>query len=187
MNIVVMAAGVGSSSHIWEASRGHARAAPSAHCDRGGAPPPRSHEGIHAGEEVHGFLMVTQLGHRSWLRLRDLFARAMEGRQPRGLWLRADSSCNGPVWAAVDLTPGSAMFLMQGWKSFARSRGIGPEHLLHFRFDSSTILFVNFFGESGVRLDYHAESSSGSEFDTSSDNGDDSSIFVVKQEGDDSK
>ncbi|KAE8774439.1 hypothetical protein D1007_53214 [Hordeum vulgare] len=79
------------------------------------------------------------------------------------------------------------MFLMWGWKTFARSRGIGRGYLLHFRLDGSTTLFMKFFGVSGVRQDCFAKSSSGSNIDTSNDSGDGSIISSVKQEGDKSK
>ncbi|KAE8808981.1 hypothetical protein D1007_14403 [Hordeum vulgare] len=120
----------------------------------------------------------------------------------RGPWREADSIASGseadgcwigPVWAVVDLTPQSAMFLTKGWRerpslgSFARSRGIGPGHLLQFRVDVSTTLFVKFLGASGVRLECYDKSSSGSDIDTSSNSDDDSSIFNVKEEGDDSE
>ncbi|KAE8803735.1 heat shock cognate 70 kda protein 1 [Hordeum vulgare] len=102
----------------------------------------------------------------------------MEACRPDGLWLRANGCCNGPVWVAVDLAPGSTMFLMRVWKSFARSRVIGPRHLLHFRFDDSTTLFVKFFGASGVRLECCVQSSSGSNADTSGDSDNDRSILA---------
>ncbi|KAE8786449.1 hypothetical protein D1007_39670 [Hordeum vulgare] len=76
-------------------------------CGRcGGIPLLLPRAGIHAGEEVHEFNVLTPpRSHRSLLQLPDPYARAMEGSQPRVLWLRTDGCCNGPVWAAVNLTP----------------------------------------------------------------------------------
>ncbi|KAE8804346.1 hypothetical protein D1007_19763 [Hordeum vulgare] len=93
----------------------------------------------------------------------------MEGIRPCGLWLRADGCCNGHVWAAVDLSLGSAMFLTHGWKSFPRSRGFGLCHLLHFRFDGSATLYLKLFGMACFRLQCSAERSSGNDFDSSSE------------------
>ncbi|KAE8804347.1 hypothetical protein D1007_19764 [Hordeum vulgare] len=79
------------------------------------------------------------------------------------------------------------MFLTRRWKSFARSRWIVPGHLLHYWFNGSTTLYLKFFGASGVCLGCCVETSSGSNVDTSNRSGDDRNVFVVKQEGDDSK
>ncbi|KAE8768374.1 heat shock cognate 70 kda protein 1 [Hordeum vulgare] len=101
-----------------------------------------------------------------------------------GLWLLADGCCNGPAWVAVDLSPRSAMFLTWGWKSFMRSRGLGLVHLLHFRFDGDSTLFINFFGSAGSELVCCGESSNGSELDTSSGNNDGANSPNTKLEGD---
>ncbi|KAI4973210.1 hypothetical protein ZWY2020_028918 [Hordeum vulgare] len=110
----------------------------------------------------------------------------MEGRRPAGLWLRADGCRNGLVWVAVDSSRGGAIFLALRWKSFARSRALGPEHLLHFRFDEETMLYVRFFWGSRCRLDCFAESSSDSGIDTSTDDEDDDIFCGAKLEGNDS-
>ncbi|KAE8807519.1 hypothetical protein D1007_16314 [Hordeum vulgare] len=91
------------------------------------------------------------------------------------------------MWGKFILTPGSAMFLIRGWKSFRRSRGISPEHLLYFQFDGSAILSMKFFRRTGFRLEFCAKSSIGSDTDTSSDSDDENSVFGVKLEGDDSE
>ncbi|KAE8811120.1 hypothetical protein D1007_12115 [Hordeum vulgare] len=106
----------------------------------------------------------------------------MVASQPRGLWLWVDGCCNGPMWAAVDLIPGSAMLLARGWKSFARFQGIGPDHILHFLFDGSTTVFVNLFGVSGVPGECCVESLSSNNVNTSGDSNDDSDVFSLKQE-----
>ncbi|KAE8801310.1 hypothetical protein D1007_23100 [Hordeum vulgare] len=111
----------------------------------------------------------------------------MQASRPRGLLLRADGCCNGPVWAAIHLNPGSSMFLARGWKSSAHSLVIGPEHLLHFRFEGSTTLFVRFFKVGVVCLECSVGSSGGSNVDTSGNIYDDISIFSLKEEGDDSE
>ena len=85
----------------------------------------------------------------------------------------------------VNLSAGSAMFLTWGWKPFARSRSLGPGHLLHFKFERSGTLFVKIFGVSGIRLECYAESSSGLDYDSCSDSGDDGSTFAIKQEDSD--
>ncbi|KAE8784757.1 hypothetical protein D1007_41600 [Hordeum vulgare] len=109
----------------------------------------------------------------------------MEGNRPQGLWLWADNCCNGPVLVAADLTPQSAMFLMWGWKSFARSRGLGSGHLLQRKFNNSSTLTVKFFRESDTRLECCTESSSGSDLDSSNDSDNDASVFGIKQEDSD--
>ncbi|KAE8792085.1 hypothetical protein D1007_33409 [Hordeum vulgare] len=91
------------------------------------------------------------------------------------------------MWVAVDLSPGSAMFLMRGWKYFTRSKGLGPGHLLHFLFDSSAILSMQFFGATSICLECCAKSSSVMDIDSFSDNDDDDNVFSTKLEGDDSK
>ncbi|KAE8806094.1 hypothetical protein D1007_17773 [Hordeum vulgare] len=108
----------------------------------------------------------------------------MEGSRPRVLWLWADDCYNGPVWSAVNLTPGSAMFLMRGWKSFARSRGVGLGHLLHFKFDDSATLSLKFLTATSIRLECCAERSSGSNIDTSTNSDNDNNVFRVKLEAD---
>ncbi|KAE8782599.1 hypothetical protein D1007_43989 [Hordeum vulgare] len=72
------------------------------------------------------------------------------------------------MWVAVDLSPRSAMFLMSGWKSFARSRGLGLERLVHFWFDGDATLSVKFFESSASWLECCEKSSS------ERDNGDNS-------------
>lgn len=72
------------------------------------------------------------------------------------------------------------MFLTRGWKSFACSRGLGAQHLLQCRFDGAATLIVKFFGESDVLLECCTESSSGSDFDSSSYSDDDANIFDIK-------
>ncbi|KAE8816059.1 hypothetical protein D1007_06380 [Hordeum vulgare] len=79
------------------------------------------------------------------------------------------------------------MFLTRGWNSFACSWGIGPGHLLHFRFDASNTLFVKILRGNGIRVECCAESSSSSEAKTASDSGDNSSVFSVEKECDDSE
>ncbi|KAE8776995.1 hypothetical protein D1007_50276 [Hordeum vulgare] len=82
----------------------------------------------------------------------------------------------------VALTPGSAMFQTRGWKSFARSRGLGPRHLLQCRFNGSATLTMKFFGASRVFLECYADSSSYRGLDFSSDSDDDTTFFDIKQE-----
>ncbi|KAE8775625.1 l-ascorbate oxidase-like protein [Hordeum vulgare] len=104
----------------------------------------------------------------------------MEASRPRGLWLRAYGCFNGPVWVAVDLIPGRAMFLTRGWKSFARSQGIGLGDHLHFHLDGSTILFIKFVGARGIRLACCAKTLCGNGIDTSGDINDNISVFSLK-------
>ncbi|KAE8771135.1 l-ascorbate oxidase-like protein [Hordeum vulgare] len=111
----------------------------------------------------------------------------MEGSKHASLWFQVDGFCNRPTWVAVDLSPRSTMFLMRRWKTFARSRGLGPEHLLHFRFDGDTMLSMKFFGSSGSRLECCVESSSDSDLDTSSESDDGDSSTNAMLEGDDSE
>ncbi|KAE8774393.1 hypothetical protein D1007_53225 [Hordeum vulgare] len=111
----------------------------------------------------------------------------MEGIMLVGLWLRAESYCNGPAWVAIDLSLGSTMFLMRRWKSSARSRSLGLEHLLHFRIDEDAMLTVMFLGSSGSRLECCVESSSGSDLDTSSKSDNDDNSPNARLEGEDSE
>ncbi|KAE8803352.1 hypothetical protein D1007_20796 [Hordeum vulgare] len=93
-----------------------------------------------------------------------------------------DDCCKGPVWVVVALTPRSDMFLMWGWKSFTRSRGLGFGHLLQCRFDGTATPIVKFSGVSDVHLECCTESSSGSDYASSRDKYGDVGIFGIKQE-----
>ncbi|KAE8798097.1 hypothetical protein D1007_26711 [Hordeum vulgare] len=111
----------------------------------------------------------------------------MKGRTRARQWLRADGCCDGSVWVAVNSSPRGTIFLMRGWKYFTHSRGLGPEHLIHFKFDGETMLSVRFFGSSGSRLYCCAESSCDIALDTSNDDQDDDSLLSAKLEGNDSE
>ncbi|KAE8807973.1 hypothetical protein D1007_15653 [Hordeum vulgare] len=76
----------------------------------------------------------------------------------------------------------SAMFLTQGWKSFARSRGLGPGNILQCRFDGTTTRTLKFSRASNVPAECCVESYSGSNFDSSSDSNEDTSVFSIKEE-----
>nr|XP_020155308.1 B3 domain-containing protein REM20-like [Aegilops tauschii subsp. strangulata] len=135
---------------------------------------------------AHEFVVALHRQPRSWLRLPNPFARVMEDNMPLGLWIRVDGCCNGPAWVVVELSPAGAMYLIQGWKSFACSRGLGSGHLPQFRFDESAMLPMKFFGASDYRMECCVESSSNSDFDSSSESDDDDSSPSIKSEGGDS-
>ncbi|KAE8786396.1 hypothetical protein D1007_39746 [Hordeum vulgare] len=78
------------------------------------------------------------------------------------------------------------MFLSRGWRSFALSHGLGPGHLLEFKFDGEDTLSMKFFRISGSRLECCAESSSSSELVTFSESDDGSNSLHMKIEGVDS-
>ncbi|KAE8797272.1 l-ascorbate oxidase-like protein [Hordeum vulgare] len=97
-------------------------------------------------------MVALRLHPRSWQPILDPFGWAKEGNKTLGLWLRVNDCSNGPAWVAVDLLPGNAMFMMRGWKSFDRSRDLGPGYHVQFKFDGSAMLSVKFLGTSGNRL-----------------------------------
>src|SRR3990170_4053554 len=97
----------------------------------------------------------------------------MEGSGLRGLCLRLNGCCNGPVWVTIETSNNGIMYFTRGWKSFVRARCLGQGRLLHFRLDGPDTLFVKFFGASGARLECCAESSSDSDATSSSKTKDD--------------
>jgi hypothetical protein len=117
----------------------------------------------------------------------------MEDRHLRGLWLRVDGWCNGPVWVTVETSNSGIMYFTRGWKSFIRARCLGQGHLPHFKLVGSDTLVVKFFGASGARLECCVESSS--DYDTASssetedddDDGDDDESPSIKVEDDGDK
>ena len=84
---------------------------------------------------------------------------------------------------AAKFSPNDLMYLTWGWKSFSRSPGLGCGHILQFRYDGSTTLFMKFFEASGDRLECCAESSSSSNTDPSGGSKD-KRFPSVKSEGD---
>ncbi|KAE8818267.1 hypothetical protein D1007_03897 [Hordeum vulgare] len=74
------------------------------------------------------------------------------------------------------------MFLKRGWKLFARSPGLDPEHLLQYKFDGDATLILKFLRACGVHPECCVESSSCKDYDSSSDSDDDANIFGMKQE-----
>ncbi|KAE8798261.1 hypothetical protein D1007_26557 [Hordeum vulgare] len=96
--------------------------------------------------------------------------------------VHANSYCNRPDWVTLDLGPGSTVFLKRGLKSFARSRSLGQGHLLQFKFAMAVTLLVKFFEASSIRLECCTESSSGSDFESSSNSDYDNNTLGVKHE-----
>ncbi|KAE8811134.1 hypothetical protein D1007_12041 [Hordeum vulgare] len=155
------------------------------HYGHGSVPPLPTRANPPPWDVVQEFVVSLHQCPHSWLRPPDPFPRSMEGSRPAGLWVRADGCRNRPIWVMVDFSPGGAIFLTRGCESFAHSHDLGSDHLLHFRFDGETMLWVRFFGSSGNRLDCCAESSSDSGLDTSSDDEDDNSLPDAMIEGND--
>jgi hypothetical protein len=124
---------------------------------------------------AHEFVMGLRRRLHSWLRLPDPFARVMESSRPSGLWLQVDGCCNGPSWVATEFSTTDSLFLTRGWKSFARSCGLGQGQLLQFRYDGAATLFVKFFGVPGGRMECCAESESSSGTDSTSESESDES------------
>ena len=65
--------------------------------------PPQA--GSHSAAAAREFIMNMHHSPCTWLRLPDSFAEAMAERAPLGLWVQADSCCNGPSWVATEFTP----------------------------------------------------------------------------------
>jgi hypothetical protein len=114
----------------------------------------------------------------------------MEGSHLRGLWLRVDGCCNGPVWVTVETSPNGILSFTCGWKYFIRARCLGQGHLLHFKLVGTDTLVVKFFRASGACQECCTESSSDSDTASSSDaeddddDGDDDSSPGMKIEDD---
>ncbi|KAE8806757.1 L-ascorbate oxidase-like protein [Hordeum vulgare] len=79
------------------------------------------------------------------------------------LWLRVHGYGNGTVPVVVEQPGLRLLFLVRGWKSFARSHNLWDGHVLRFKMMSDNLLFVKIYGISGVRLGCYKESSSGTE------------------------
>ena len=124
---------------------------------------------------------------RSWLRLPDAFAKLVAEKKPSGLWLQVDGCPNGPSWVEVGYPLPGAMDLGKGWKTFARSHGLGRGMHLVFRYDGKAMAFMKIFDMFGERPACCAESESdwslSSYSGNSSGSEDDDTSPVVKLEG----
>ncbi|KAE8789725.1 l-ascorbate oxidase-like protein [Hordeum vulgare] len=108
------------------------------------------------------------------LRLPDLFAEDMEDLVPLGLRLQPDGRCNRPSLVATDFNSLSFLFLRRGWKSFTLDQGLWDGHVLHFKLDRATTLFVKVFRSAGGRMDCSMKDRGGGPSDID-DNGNNSS------------
>lgn len=86
----------------------------------------------------------------------------------------------------AEFSTAGSLFLTQGWKSFAHSRGLRQGQLLQFRYDGAVTLFVKFFRVSGGSIECCAESESSSGTDSTSESESNESSSRIKSEGDDS-
>ncbi|KAE8783757.1 hypothetical protein D1007_42736 [Hordeum vulgare] len=78
----------------------------------------------------------------------------MEEHAPVGLWQQPHDCCNGPTWVATEFNSLGFMFWRYGWKSFALAQGLQEGHILHFKFDEATTLFMKAFRSVGGRVDW---------------------------------
>ncbi|KAE8820102.1 L-ascorbate oxidase-like protein [Hordeum vulgare] len=71
--------------------------------------------------------------------------------------------------ARVEYPKRHSMLLGRGWKGFARAHSLEDGHILRFKLVEENMLFVKFYGRSGVCLGCCVESSSGAVCPSSSD------------------
>ncbi|KAE8790989.1 l-ascorbate oxidase-like protein [Hordeum vulgare] len=77
------------------------------------------------------------------------------------LWLRVHVCSNGAVPVAVEQPGPRLLFLVRGWKSFARAHNLWDGNVLRFKMMADNLLSDKIYGSSGVRLSCCEESSSG--------------------------
>ncbi|KAE8821660.1 hypothetical protein D1007_00447 [Hordeum vulgare] len=75
----------------------------------------------------------------------------MEEHAPLVLWLQPYGCCNGPTWVSKEFNSLGLMFSGHGWKSFALSQGLEERHVLRFKFDEASTLFMKAFGSASGR------------------------------------
>ncbi|KAE8794722.1 l-ascorbate oxidase-like protein [Hordeum vulgare] len=93
----------------------------------------------------------------------------MEAAKPPVLWLRVYGCSYGAMQVYVEYTKCRSMLLGRGWKAFAHAHSLEDGHVLRFKLAEDDMLSVKFYGRSVVRLGYCEESSSGTEYPSSSD------------------
>ncbi|KAE8806111.1 hypothetical protein D1007_17713 [Hordeum vulgare] len=74
--------------------------------------------------------------------------------------MHPDDCWNGPSLVVTKFTPRGSMYLARGWKSFTLTRSLKEGHVLYFKFDGTTTLFLKIFRRNGDRMDYCVESGS---------------------------
>ncbi|KAE8815074.1 l-ascorbate oxidase-like protein [Hordeum vulgare] len=97
------------------------------------------------------------------------WALGRDGAKPPALWLQAYGCSNGAMQVPVEYPKHRSMLLGRGWKSFARAHNLEDGHVLRFKLAEVDMLYVKFYGCSGVCLGCCEESSSGAECPSSSD------------------
>ena len=98
--------------------------------------------------------------------------------------LQVKGCSNGPSWVSTEIHPSGEMYLLQGWKAFARSRNLKRGRQVLFKFNGLDTLFVKVFDEDeackGCCKDSISskDNDSDDEEDDSSDGNDDSSVQI---------
>ena len=108
---------------------------------------------------------------RRRLRLPTPFAREMELDPSQALRLHMRGCGNSGTWADVEFPAPHVMYLLRGWKTFARIHSLMEGLTLHFKLMESGLLSAKAFGHFRTRVRCCMESSSDDE-DSSSSEGD---------------
>ncbi|KAE8780967.1 l-ascorbate oxidase-like protein [Hordeum vulgare] len=138
---------------------------------RSAAPVSPSSPGLGGNSDGMALEFVMQLHDvlRGHLHLPRPLARAMEAPRPHVLWLRAHGCSHGAMQALVEYPKRHSMLLGRGWKAFARAHNLEDGNILRFKLPEENMLFIKFYGRTGVRLICCEESSRGAECPSSSD------------------
>ncbi|KAE8771665.1 l-ascorbate oxidase-like protein [Hordeum vulgare] len=109
----------------------------------------------------------------------------MESASPLSCGCGRDSCSHGAMHACVEYPKRHSIVLRRGWKTFARAHSLEDGHILRFKLGEENMLFVMFYGRTGVHLDCCEESSSGAEYPSSrdSDKGDNGGSGAVGRSG----
>ncbi|KAE8815689.1 l-ascorbate oxidase-like protein [Hordeum vulgare] len=87
----------------------------------------------------------------------------MEAAKRPVLWLRAYGCSHGAMQVHVEYPKRRSILLGRDWKAFARAHNLEDGHIIHFKLAEDNMLFVKFYGHSGLRLGCWEEISRGAE------------------------
>ncbi|KAE8797411.1 l-ascorbate oxidase-like protein [Hordeum vulgare] len=125
--------------------------------------------GRHSDGTALAFVVELHDVPRGHFHLPRPFPRVMEAAKPLVLWLRASGCSHGAMEMHVEYPKRRSTLLGRGWKAFARAHSLEDGHILRFKLVEDNMLFVKFYGRSGVRRGCCEESSRGAEFPSLSD------------------
>ncbi|KAE8781317.1 L-ascorbate oxidase-like protein [Hordeum vulgare] len=91
------------------------------------------------------------------------------------LQLQVHGCGNGTVPETVVQPGPRLLFLVCGWKSFARAHNLWDGHVLRFKMMAYNLLSINIYGSSGARLGCCEESSSRTDSTSSRESDEDGS------------